>query len=472
MLRTRKELCAQELYASIKDFFSRKKLNSLNKKRVDISLADCLMSGLAIFSLKFPSLLQYDTNRRIERTKKNLKSLFGIKNAPCDTYMRERLDVVDPSDIRGAFKTIFAKVQRGKALEQYAYLDGKYLLSNDGTGHFSSPAVHCENCCVKKTKSTKKKGGKKKNSKATKEADYCQETVIDETVCDHEQGTEDGKVTYYHQMMGAVIVHPDIKQVIPLAPEAILKQDGTNKNDCERNASKRLLENIRRDHPHLKFIVVEDGLASNGPHIRDLEKYGMSYILGAKPGDHAFLFDWVKDHPKKQRYQHMDEQGTLHEYEWVSSVPLNDSNFDLKVNFLEYWETDKKGKKQHFSWVTDLVITKDSVYKIMRGGRARWHIENQTFNTLKNQGYHFEHNFGHGNKNLCTIMGFLMMLAFLVDQVQELTCTAFKKARKLTGRYSVLWELIKSAFFYFDLTGWDEVFTKIIEGFQRAPNTS
>jgi len=465
MLHTRKELCAQELYASIRDAFSRENLNGLDTKRGAISIADCLMSGVAIFSLKFPSLLQYDKNRLVPRIKHNLRSLFGVKNAPCDTYMRERLDIIDPKEIRGAYKRIFTSVQRVKALEQYAYLEGKYLLSNDGTGHYSSPTVHCANCCVKKTRSSKKKGDK--NAQEVE----CQETITDEEVYDHAQETE-ARVTYYHQMLASVIVHPDIKQVIPLAPEPILKRDGTNKNDCERNASKRLLANIRREHPHLGLIVVEDGLASNGPHIRDLQERDMSYILGAKPGDHTFLFDWVKDHPEKQRYQHIDEEGTLHEYEWVNDVPLNEANFDLKVNFLEYWETNKKGKNQHFSWVTDLVITKKNVYKIMRGGRARWHIENQTFNTLKNQGYHFEHNFGHGNHNLCTIMGLLMMLAFLVDQVQELTCSAFKQARKLTGRYTALWELIKAAFFFFDLTGWDEIFTKIIDGFQIAPNTS
>lgn len=101
-------------------------------------------------------------------------------------------------------------------------------------------------------------------------------------------------MTYQHQMLGAVIVHPDLKEVIPLAPEPIQKQDGATKNDCERNAAKRLLPKIRRQHPHLKFIVIEDGLASNGPHVRDLIDNGMHFILGVKPGDHAFLFEQVE----------------------------------------------------------------------------------------------------------------------------------------------------------------------------------
>jgi len=52
----------------------------------------------------------------------------------------------------------------------------------------------------------------------------------------------------------------------------------------------------------------------------------------------------------------------------------------------------------------------------MRAGRARWKIENEAFNTLKNQGYQFEHNFGHGQQQLSVVLALLMMLAFLVDQ--------------------------------------------------------
>ena len=66
----------------------------------------------------------------------------------------------------------------------------------------------------------------------------------------------------------------------------------------------------------------------------------------------------------------------------------------------------------------------------MRGGRARWKIENETFNTLKNQGYHFEHNYGHGKKNLPVVLAMVMLLAFfLVDQAQQRCCPLFQAAR-------------------------------------------
>ena len=91
-------------------------------------------------------------------------------------------------------------------------------------------------------------------------------------------------------MLGAALIHPDHKEVFPFAPEPIRKEDGAKKNDCERNAAKRLLDDFRCEHPHLKTIAVEDALASNGIHIKYLKNKGFRFILGAKPGDHEFLF--------------------------------------------------------------------------------------------------------------------------------------------------------------------------------------
>ena len=88
-------------------------------------------------------------------------------------------------------------------------------------------------------------------------------------------------------------MHPEQREVFPLAPEPIVKEDGAKKNDCERNAAKRLLQDVRREHPHLKLLVVEDALASNGPHIELLKTLDMRFVLGVKPGDHKHLFEWV-----------------------------------------------------------------------------------------------------------------------------------------------------------------------------------
>ena len=224
-----------------------------------LNLADCLMSGLAVFSLKYPSLLKFEQDARglgdgSDGTRReNLRTLFGIERAPSDARLRERLDELDPRELRRPFKRLFGLAQRGGVLKDFEWLGGRHLLSVDGTGHFSSPTVHCANCCVKER--------------------------------------ADGGVEYYHQSLCAVLVHPKRREVLPVVPpEPILRQDGATKNDCERNAAKRLLTDLRREHPHLPLLVVEDGLASNGPHVRLLKELGMGFLLGAKQGDHAALF--------------------------------------------------------------------------------------------------------------------------------------------------------------------------------------
>ncbi|MBA3816881.1 MAG: transposase [Parachlamydiaceae bacterium] len=418
--RIRESICGSSLIHLVYEQFSKipdpRQLPNTNR----ISFSDVLMAGLAIFGLKFPSLLQYDQKRRDSVIDKNLKTLYHVTHAPSDTYLRERLDELDPDFIRPAFKKIFARFQRRKCLEEYEFMEGHYILSIDGTGEFSSAKVCCKHCCKKES--------------------------------------QIGTVSYYHQMLGTCIVHPEKTNVIPLCPEVIQNQDGETKNDCERNASKRFIENFRREHPHLKVIVVEDGLASNGPHIKLLEEHKMKYIIGAKPGDHKHLFDTINESEESKYYEFKDDKGFIHQFRYINDVALNKSHPNLKVNFFEYMQTDAKGKEAHFSWVTNIKISENNIYKLMRGGRSIWKIENETFNTLKNLGYNFEHNYGHGKEYLATVFCLLMMLTFLIDQIQEITCGLFRAVKKYAGTYRGLWETMRVLFQYVGISSWEEFY--------------
>ena len=135
---------------------------------------------------------------------------------------------------------------------------------------------------------------------------------------------------------------------------------------------------------------------------------------------------------------------------------------------LLYWEIhpDQKAKVkvQHFSWITDLALHAETVWDIMRGGRARWKIENETFNTLKNQGYHLEHNYGHGEQNLSVVLALMMMLAFLVDQVQQLCCPLFQAAWSKMKTKCHLWEEIRHHFRTLLIDSMAELLTALIRG--------
>ena len=421
-------LSADKLINIVRGSFNQ--IPDISKNESSFSLTDFLMSGFSLFNLKYPSLLQFDSDRKMDPIHaENLKVLYGIENIPCDTHIRERLDEQDPNELRDCYKKLFSAAQRHKVLEDFTFLNGYYLLSPDGTGFFSSKNVHCENCC--------------------------------------EKHHRDGTTTYYHQMYCAAIVHPDMSQVIPLCPEPILKQDGTRKNDCERNAAKRMLVDLKREHPHMKFILTEDALGSNAPHIRLIMDLGYRYIIGVKPGDHAYLFKWVKDNGCSV-YEYIDEQQRRHRYEYINNVPLNETNQNVKVNFISYQGYDKKGRSVHFTKITDFPLNDENVELIMTGGRARWKIENETFNTLKNQGYQFEHNFGHGHKHLSTIFSRLMVLAFFVDQLQAIGCPLFKLVKEKFTSLTHVWHKTRVLFDGYIITSFRDIYEALANGFNRA----
>ena len=423
----RKHLSADALFRLVRSSFAN--ITDDRGAEVEIPLTDALMSAFAMFSLKSPSLLAFDK----QRVEGNLETIYGIPRAPCDTRMRERLDPVSPESLRPSFTSVFRQLQRGKALEDMVFLDGHYLVALDGTGYFSSPTIHCASCLQKVHRN--------------------------------------GSITYYHQMLGAALIHPDFREVIPLMPEPIIKQDGTEKNDCERNAAKRFIAKLRQDHPHLKFIITEDSLSSNAPHIETLHDHGCHYILGGKEGDHAYVFKQVQAAEEAGRVTSYDRHdraaGVVHRFRFVNDMPLNESRSDVRVNFIEYWEVSPD-KVQHFSWVTDFRVNKANVYKLMRGGRARWKIENETFNTLKNQGYNFDHNYGHGEQNLSVVLAVLMMLAFLVDQTQQLCCALFRAVWEKLGSKRLLWERMRALFFGYALESMRQLLEALFYGLKKS----
>jgi hypothetical protein len=424
-LQYRKNLSAPSLLEQVRKTFE--PIADHRKGKLSYTLPDILMSALAVLGLKYPSLLQFDNNRHENTIKNNLKQLYGVKDAPCDTPMRMRLDPVEPTELRAAFIEIHHKIQRDKILDAYKYLGG-YLASVDATGQLSSSDISCQECCSRRLRN--------------------------------------GSTQYYHQVLAAAIVHPDKSNVLPLFPEAITRQDGKTKNDCETNAAKRLFPAIRNAFPKLKLIVVEDSLYANGPHIKLLEKLSMSYIIVVKPAEHSHLMTIVEPRlvaKEGDEFETIEPDSTIRAYRFINKVPLNASHPDLLVNYLEYTET--KGDNQyHISWVTNINLYQDNVFAVMRGGRARWKIENETFNTLKNQGYHLEHNYGHGKQYLATVLATLMFLHFLIDQVQELACPLFKAARHRFYSKIQFWEILRGRFLSHLIPNWITLWKSIIYG--------
>jgi len=384
------------------------------------------MTGFAMMYFQDPSLLTFQ--RRLQKgcNCNNLKTMFNIESIPKDTQFRNVLDQAPMDKLESIFSDYLHQLQRNKYLEQYQFLKNHYLIPIDGSQYFSSEKLCCPGCLTKKSK---------------------------------------GKIRYHHQILQAVIVHPDMKQVLPLAPEPIQNKDGTTKQDCEINASKRIISKIRKAHPKLKAIIAGDGLYSKQPFIDELKEAGMSYILVAKPTDHKILFEWVEELTglgDGDKLEVKRPKGIKHEYEWVNNVPLNGSAHADNVNFFQFKIINKGKVTYKNSWVTDILIDKTNIKDLVKGGRARWKIENETFNTLKNQGYHIEHNYGHGKKNLSMTFFTLNLLAFYTHQVLELTDLLYQRCRQDFSSRKEFWNQIRCTFRFMVFKNWETMIEQII----------
>ena len=77
----------------------------------EFTLTNYLMSALALFKLKYESLLKFDQDTRQNDTiRANMEQLFGVLKVSYDTAMRKVLDLLDPAQLRPVFKALLAFV--------------------------------------------------------------------------------------------------------------------------------------------------------------------------------------------------------------------------------------------------------------------------------------------------------------------------------------------------------------------------
>ena len=156
------------------------------------------------------------------------------------------------------------------------------------------------------------------------------------------------------------------------------------------------------------------------------------------------------------------EKGTTWVYRWLNDVPLNAREDTLRVNYFEV-QIVTPGKDGQLkvtyqnSWVTDISLSCANIAHMVRGGRCRWKLENECFNTLKNQGYHLEHNYGHGTHSLSFNFYLLTLLAFCLHQVAELTDRLFQACRTKFGSKLQLWETLRSSIKILLFQSWEHL---------------
>jgi len=385
---------------------------------------DSLMGAFAMFSLKDPSLLHF--RKEFAAREANLERIYGLSSIPSDTSMRETIDQILPKDLSKQFALMQSILREEKVFASRKVLGGYLTASLDATGTYCSCKTKCVNCLVKTFKN--------------------------------------GQEQYYHQLLAIVQVHPDQKTVFPLDAEAIIQQDGCKKNDCELNASKRLLPSLRTSMPNDKLLIVVDALYANVPFIRLVQSQQMKFITVVKQG-YALLQAQRLEKQEKLKTKQWRKKGRICKASFTTDLIMNGQNQDLLVNYVQYTETDSKTGKVYYDgrWLTDLPINELSLEEFVAVARSRWKVENETFNTLKNQGYHLEHSYGHGKKYLATNFAMLTILAFLVDQITQHLDQYFNKVWDKWGSKKLTWQKIREVFNQFPCASMNAIYRFLVK---------
>ena len=283
-----------------------------------------------------PSWLQYQQQLQNGLQENNLENLFHVSELPKASQCRNILDGIDSEYYRPIFKVLFEQLRQDKQLEKFRLPLVKqdlFYVAIDGSLYHSSKKISCDGCLIKK----------------------------------HSNGT----VTYQHKVLQGTMMHPDRRQLIPLIPEPILQTDGQEKQDCEHNAAKRFLTQLRKDHPHLPLMIGGDGLFSNGPMIRHVRALNMHYLFTWKPGDHTHLMEWLETYEQWDWQEHRDEKDVVHRYRWRNQVPLSAQKDAPLVNFFEYHMLKQDVIVYQSSWITDVEISLSNIFRLIKTGHRR-----------------------------------------------------------------------------------------------------
>lgn len=359
---------------------------------------DAALAAFSVFFMQSASFLAHQQAMQDKQRRNNARSLFGIDKIPSDPQIRNLLDPIAPEELSAPFWAIFALLEEAGELQSYRTLQGQWLVSLDGTQYFSSTKIHCKRCTVK----------------VRHDVEY-----------------------YAHTAITPVLVAPDESRVIALEPEFIQPQDGQEKQDCERNAGKRWLARNASRLAHHAVTLLGDDLYCNQPFCEQVLEQGLNFIFTCKPDSHIALYQEVDLLNRLGEVAQLCERhwnGQAHElwsYRYVNEVPLRADADARQVNWCELSVVAESTGEvlYHNTFATNHPLTDQNVSAIVRAGRARWKIENENNNVLKNYGYHLEHNFGHGEQYLSMILVLLNLLAFLFHTVLDLCDPIYKRLR-------------------------------------------
>lgn len=406
------------------------------------TMADIALSAFAVFFTQCPSFLSFQQNREKVQGQNNARSLFEVGRIPSDNHIRQTLDPVAPHHLFSLFDELHRAFDQAGLLEAMRAVQNTRLIALDATWYFSSQShtIHCSNCS-------------------------CLQHAV-------------GRTTHFHSAITPVIVSPRHRQVVPLRPEFITPQDGQVKQDCEINAAKRWLAAYAERYATGNDTVLGDDLYAHQPFCRQVLLHGFHFLFTCKPASHAHLSSWVEAlapgrqlHTLKLRVKGKSNRWEQHQYRWANGVPLTDADDALQVNWCDVTITDEEGAVRYRNgFITDWTVTADNVAGLVAAGRARWKIENEHNNVLKNRGYHLEHNFGHGKKHLASLLATMNLLAFGLHTLLELTDESYRLIRAAVGARRKFFQHLEALTTYVYFETWERLMDFMMQGLEIGPH--
>ena len=399
--------------------------------------------GLLLFCLKLGSRRQLDYQLRdLElQVLANVNRLAGTAqdSLPVNKTLDHFLGHVGARPLAALRTWLVRRLIRMRALDDCRLL-GRFVLAVDGSGflHFHQP--HCAHCLTQK-----------RDSQTLYLHPVLEAKLVDTSGLALSIGTE-----FIENPWADRHDHPRRAPTV--------KDYETIKQDCELKAFRRLAPELKRAFPQLAVCIGGDSLLACGPVFCICEDYHWAYVLTFKAGRTPELWDefrrLLKLVPENRRRLKLPDD-TRQLYRWVNDLDYVDSEghahcFDAILCV----ETAPDGQSTTYAWISAFHVTAQNVVAIAeQGGRNRWKIENQGFNTQKNSGLNLTHAYSIDPENFKAFYYLLQCAHILLQMFEHGSLLAHlaqqygqQTARHLFGSLANLAQFLRDCFRYFRLT--------------------
>lgn len=399
--------------------------------KIDFPKQLLVWAAITVPLLALGSRRQYRYESKTDAFVKNLNLLSGteVEVAPHDDTISYYLERVPPEAFAVLPVSIVRHLIRKKALDRWR-LFGSFLIAIDGTGQLTFHERHCPHCLTR---------------------------------------TKDGRTIYYHHVLEAKLIC-ESGMVFSVATQFIENADSkSTKQDCERNAFKRLSKDLKERFPQLPIILLGDGLYACGPVFDICKENNWGFIFSFKQGCIPSLYDELRRLSplvENNRLFHRPDNKTHQHFNWLNHLEYQDHFLSI----LDCIEAVHGEDHKYFSWITNILVDHKTVASLAnQGGRLRWKIENEGFNIQKNHGYELEHAYSC-NEQAAKNWYFLIQVAHALNQLLTMS-GLIKHFDKVFGSIKNFFRRLAEAF-RFSILPFDPTIPDLLSPIQIRFDTS